>query len=65
MNDGQEALRRLANQLRRAGNGGAGGPVGPKGLFAGGGALLALVAGGLALSASLFNGMAHWVAMLL
>lgn len=64
MNDGQEALRRLASQLRRAGNGSPGGPVGPKGLFAGGGLLVALIAGGLALNASLFNGMAHWIAMM-
>ncbi|KAJ7016656.1 band 7 family-domain-containing protein [Mycena alexandri] len=50
--DGQEAMRKLANQLRNAGRGG-GGPA--KGFFAGSGALVALVAGGLALNASLFN----------
>ncbi|KAJ7175936.1 band 7 family-domain-containing protein [Mycena filopes] len=49
--DGQEAMRKLANQLRNAGRG-----AGPgKGFFAGSGALLALVGGGLALNASLFN----------
>ncbi|KAF8631403.1 hypothetical protein AX15_002411 [Amanita polypyramis BW_CC] len=55
MNDGQEAFRRFANQLRRAGNGGAGGSGGPRGLFAGSGLLVALIAGGMALNASLFN----------
>lgn len=53
MNDGQEAFRRLANQIRNAG---AGGTPGGKGLFAGSGLLIALVAGGFALNASLFNG---------
>lgn len=57
MNDGQEAFRRFTNQLRRAGNVG-GGPGAPKGLFAGSGLILALIAGGVALNASLFNGMA-------
>lgn len=57
MNNGQEAFRRLANQLRTAG--GSGGPIpgAPKGLFAGSGLLIALVAGGFALNSSLFNGM--------
>ncbi|KAF4617911.1 hypothetical protein D9613_005901 [Agrocybe pediades] len=53
MNDGQEAFRRFAKQIRTVG-GGSGGP-GPKGLFAGSGLLIALVAGGFALNASLFN----------
>jgi len=54
MNDNsQEALRRFANQLRKASN--TGGGPGPKGLFAGGGLLAALIAGGLVLNASLFN----------
>lgn len=45
-------MRKLANQLRNAGRG-----AGPgRGFFAGSGALVALVAGGLALNASLFNG---------
>ncbi|PPQ77467.1 hypothetical protein CVT25_011337 [Psilocybe cyanescens] len=54
MNDGQEAFRRLAKQLRTVG-GNAGGTPGGKGLFAGSGLLIALVAGGFALNASLFN----------
>ncbi|KAG6857156.1 Prohibitin-2, subunit of the prohibitin complex (Phb1p-Phb2p) [Tephrocybe sp. NHM501043] len=52
--NGQEAFRRLANQLRTAGGGSSSGP-GPKGVFAGSGLLVALVAGGFALNASLFN----------
>ncbi|KAJ3574003.1 hypothetical protein NP233_g2058 [Leucocoprinus birnbaumii] len=51
--DGQEAFRRLAKQIRQVGGGPSGGP--PKGLFAGSGLLIALVAGGFALNASLFN----------
>ncbi|KAJ7366955.1 band 7 family-domain-containing protein [Mycena olivaceomarginata] len=46
----QEAMRKLANQLRNAGRGGP-----QKGFFAGAGAIVALVAGGVALNASLFN----------
>lgn len=55
--DGQEAFRRIQMQLRRAANQGGGGklPGGPGGLFAGGGLIVALVAGGIALNASLFN----------
>jgi len=53
MNNGQEAFRRLAYQLKTVG-GGSGGPA-PKGLFAGSGLIIALVAGGFALNASLFN----------
>jgi prohibitin 2 len=53
MNDRQEAFRRFANQLRRAGNVGSG--PSPKGIFAGSGLLVALIAGGVALNASLFN----------
>ncbi|KAJ6477359.1 band 7 family-domain-containing protein [Mycena vitilis] len=49
--DGQEAMRKLANQLRNAGRGG--GPS--KGFFTASGAFVALVAGGIALNASLFN----------
>lgn len=57
MNSQQEAFRRFAQQLQRASQGGGGLPGGsPRGLFAGGGLLIALVAGGLALNASLFNG---------
>ncbi|KAK7681554.1 Prohibitin-2, subunit of the prohibitin complex (Phb1p-Phb2p) [Cerrena zonata] len=54
--NGQEAFRRLAQQIQRAGGGG-GGPnrPGPKGLLTGGGLLVALVGGGLALNASMFN----------
>ncbi|KAG6890840.1 hypothetical protein C0995_003273 [Termitomyces sp. Mi166 len=50
--NGQEAFRKLANQLKVA-KGGPG-PAG-KGFFAGSGLLIALVAGGLTLNASLFN----------
>ncbi|KAJ7505220.1 band 7 family-domain-containing protein [Mycena galericulata] len=49
--DGQEAMRKLANQLRNAGRGG--GPS--RGFFTASSALVALVAGGAALNASLFN----------
>lgn len=52
--NGQEAFRRLANQLRSTNSGG--GPLPGKGFFAGSGLLIALVGGGLALNASLFNG---------
>jgi prohibitin 2 len=54
--NGQEAFRRLANQLRTANSGGGPLPGGSKGFFAGSGLLIALVGGGLALNASLFNG---------
>jgi len=53
MNDGQETFRRFAKQLRTVGGGSM--PPGGKGLFAGSGLLIALVAGGFALNASLFN----------
>lgn len=55
--NGQEAFRRLTQQLQRAS--GPGGPKipGGKGFFAGTGLLVALVGGGIALNASLFNGM--------
>ncbi|KAF9046741.1 band 7 family-domain-containing protein [Panaeolus papilionaceus] len=55
MNNGQEAFQRFAKQLRTVGGGK--GPLGggPRGLFAGSGLLIALVGGGLALNASLFN----------
>jgi prohibitin 2 len=57
MNSQQEAFRRFAQQLQRASQGGGGFPGGsPRGLFAGGGLLITLIAGGLALNASLFNG---------
>jgi len=53
----QEAWKRLASQLQKASvSGGRGGIPGGKGAFAGGGLLIALVAGGLTLNASLFNG---------
>lgn len=56
--NGQEAFRRLSQQLQKAGRGAGGsGPRMPgKGFFAGSGLLVALVGGGLALNASLFNG---------
>ncbi|KAK7048433.1 muts 5 [Favolaschia claudopus] len=50
--DPQESFRKMATQLRNAGRG-APGPS--KGFFTGAGALVALVAGGVALNASLFN----------
>ena len=53
--NGQEAFRRLANQLRSTSGGGSPLPGG-KGFFAGSGLLIALIGGGLALNASLFNG---------
>jgi prohibitin 2 len=57
MNSQQEAFRRFALQLQRVSQGGGGFPGGsPRGLFAGGGLVIALVAGGVALSASMFNG---------
>ncbi|TBU27037.1 proteolysis and peptidolysis-like protein [Dichomitus squalens] len=53
----QDAWRRFSQQLQRAAaSGGGGGPRLPiKGFFTGSGLLLALVGGGLALNASLFN----------
>jgi len=55
--DGQDAFKRIQQQLKRAANQGGGKlPGGPGGLFAGGGLVVALIAGGLALNASLFNG---------
>lgn len=57
MNSQQEAFRRFAQQLQRASQGGGGLPGGsPRGLLAGGGLVIVLIAGGLALNASLFNG---------
>jgi len=47
----QEAFKKLANQLKNASSAG-----GPKGFFAGSGLLVALIAGGLIVNASLFNG---------
>jgi prohibitin 2 len=60
--DGQEAFRRIARQLRAAGGGGSGGPG--KGIFAGSGLLIALVAGGYALNASLFNGLSTTIKLI-
>jgi len=58
--NGQEAFRRLAKQLRTVGNNGGGPlPGGSRGFFAGSGLLIALIGGGLALNASLFNGTFH------
>lgn len=54
--NGQEAFRKLANQLKNAGGSGSPLPGAPKGLFAGSGLLITLIAGGFALNASLFNG---------
>lgn len=57
----QNDFRRFAQQIQKAagGGGGAGGfPRGgpPRGTIAGGGLIIALIAGGLVLNASLFNG---------
>jgi prohibitin 2 len=52
--DGQEAFQRLQNQLKRAAGQG-GGKLPRGGAFAGGGLIVALIAGGIALNASLFN----------
>lgn len=52
--DGQEAFRKLQQQIKRVQGGKV--PGGPGGIFAGGGLLVALVAGGLALNAGLYNG---------
>ena len=51
---GQDAFRRFAQQVQRAG--GSGGRMPTGGMFAGGGLLIALVGGGILLNASLFNG---------
>lgn len=53
----QEAFRRFAQQVQRAGaQGGGGFSGGPGRFFAGGGLLAALIGGGLLLNAGLFNG---------
>ena len=52
--NGQEAFRRLANQLRSTSGGGS--PLPGKGFFAGSGLLIAIIGGGIALNSSLFNG---------
>jgi len=51
--DGQEAFRKLQQQIKRVQGGKV--PGGPGGIFAGGGLMVALVAGGLALNAGLYN----------
>jgi prohibitin 2 len=56
MNNQQEAFRRFAQQLQRASQGGGFQGGSPRGLYTGGGLVVALIAGGLALNASLFNG---------
>ncbi|KAH9969785.1 band 7 family-domain-containing protein [Russula dissimulans] len=55
MNNQQEAFRRFAQQLQRVSQGGGFPGGSPRGLFAGGGLVITLIAGGLALNASLFN----------
>ncbi|KAI0697887.1 band 7 family-domain-containing protein [Cytidiella melzeri] len=50
---GQDAFRRFAQQVQRAG--GSGGRLPSGGAFAGGGLILALIGGGVLLNASLFN----------
>jgi prohibitin 2 len=52
----QETFRRLAKQLQKNAQGAGGRPPNLRGLFAGGGLLVALAGGGLLLSQSLFNG---------
>ena len=52
---GQDAFRRFAQQIQRAGGSGGRMPGG-RGAFAGGGLLVALIGGGFFLNASLFNG---------
>lgn len=52
----QEAFRRFAQQVQRAGSQGGGGGGFPGRFFAGGGLLAALIGGGVLLNASLFNG---------
>ena len=52
--DSQDAFRRFAQQVQRAGGQGGGGFPGR--FLAGGGLLAALIGGGLLLNASLFNG---------
>lgn len=51
----QDAFRKLAQQLQRASSGRGGGPS-PRGFLTGGGLVVALIGGGIALNASLFNG---------
>jgi len=53
-NNQQEAFKRFTQQLQRVGRGGSGGRP-PAGFLAGSGLIFALVAGGFALNASLFN----------
>ena len=53
----EEAFRRFMAQMqRRASTGGGGGGLPGRGLFAGGGLVLALAAGAFALNSSLFTG---------
>lgn len=56
MNSGRDAFSRFAAQLQARSRAGGGGTPGGKGLFAGTGLIVALVAGGVALNASMFNG---------
>ncbi|KAF7977709.1 hypothetical protein HWV62_2978 [Athelia sp. TMB] len=53
--DSQEAFRKLQQQIKRVSNQGGRMPGGPGGMFAGGGLIIALVAGGMALNAGLYN----------
>lgn len=52
----QEAFKKFMQQLQKAGSGRGGFSGGPRGFMTGSGLILALVAGGVALNASLFNG---------
>ncbi|KZS93678.1 proteolysis and peptidolysis-like protein [Sistotremastrum niveocremeum HHB9708] len=55
MSDPQEVFRRFALELQQRAKAGANGGGPPRGLFAGTGLIVALVAAGVALNASLFN----------
>ena len=61
--NGPEAFRRFAQQVQKVAQQGGGPrmPNGGRGLFAGGGAVVALIAGGVLLNASLFNGALGWL----
>ncbi|KAI0345999.1 hypothetical protein BDW22DRAFT_1353653 [Trametopsis cervina] len=54
--NGQDAFRRFAQQIQRAGgSGGGGGRLPGRGAFAGGGLVVALIGGGVLLNSAMFN----------